>query len=61
MLSKIRLFDCYTSLMTLPPSGQELRQVFQRGDAEPEERVPAPQGQDPRVQHPHGYRQQDRG
>ena len=54
-------FDTSIPLMTVPPPGRELRQVFQRGAAEPEERVPAPQGQDPRVQYPHGYCQQDRG
>lgn len=47
--------------MTAPPPGPNLREVLQRGVAESEEGVPASQGQDPRVQHLHGYRQQDRG
>lgn len=47
--------------MTVPPPGQELREVLQRGVIEPEEGVPASQGQDPRVQPPHGHREQDRG
>lgn len=57
---------CFLSLgitdgshMTHCPTGQELWKVLQRGAVEPEEGIPASQGQDPRVQHPHRRGEQD--
>lgn len=40
-------------------TGKKLWKVFQRGTVEPEEGIPASQGQDPRVQHPHRCSKQD--